>query len=873
MAELSPMMKQYFEIKNKNPDVILFYRLGDFYEMFFDDAKLASKELDLILTGRDCGLEERAPMCGVPYHSCEEYIAKLISKGYKVAICEQLEDPALTKGIVKRGITRVITPGTVMESSLLDAGQNNYICSLYTLEKKCGAAFCDVSTGKLLTTEVSGNNYTKSLLREIFTYSPTEIICNTLTTENKELCKELLDKLNIRPHTLSEDRFESVNDNFGRFFKDIDFENSEFANCVCAAAAVSGLMEYLKITQMNGLERIAAPKFYHGEQFMQIDYSTRKNLELFSVVQTGKTEGSLLWVIDKTNTAMGKRLLRSWLERPLLACNTIINRQSSISELIDNLPLRMDLGDALSPICDIQRIMTKVSYGSVKPKELYALGESFEKIPALKELLKDCRSVLLRDCYKNTDDLADLKDMILTAISKDAGLLVKEGGIFADGYNKEIDDLRLIINDSATVLAKIEAREKERTGIPKLKIGYNKVFGYYIEISNMYKELAPETYIRKQTLTGCERYITEELKSLEGTILGAKERCCKLEYDLYIQFVEQIASHLARIEQTARQISVTDALLSLANVAAENNYCRPEINNSGRIILKESRHPVAEQILKTTPFVPNDVYLDTNDNRTNIITGPNMAGKSTYMRQAALITIMAQAGSYVPCESAEIGIVDAVFTRIGAYDDLTTGQSTFMVEMNEVANIVKSATKNSLLIFDEIGRGTSTYDGMSIARAVIEYVTNKKVLGAKTLFATHYHELTEMENTLDGVKNYNIAVKKRGFDITFLRRIVPGGADESYGIEVAKLAGVPQPIILRAKEILSELEKGEKISFSQSSAQNKSNKQAENIQFEFESGIGSEIIDRLKTIDANTLTPIEALRVLYELCQQAKDTV
>ncbi len=870
MAELSPMMKQYFEIKEKYPNTLVFYRLGDFYEMFFEDAKIASQELDLTLTGRDCGLDERAPMCGVPFHSCDGYIAKLIQKGYKVAICEQVEDPALSKGLVKRDVVRVITPGTLIESSILDAGKNNYICSVFAKNKKCGIAFCDISTGKLTATQIEGHDFIKRVKNEILSCSPNEIICNSEVLKLKGISEYICERIGVEIEATEDADFDCSNSLFYEYFPNAELSESDYEQNICSISAVCGLMGYLKRTQMNGLERISVPKFYKGEQFMLLDFNTKRNLELLQTMHTGEKKGSLLWVLDKTQTAMGKRLLRTWIERPLLACNSIINRQNSVSELVHDVILRSDLSDALKPMIDIQRLMTKVTYGSVSPKEIYSLGLAFGQIPCIKNVIAKTSSRLLKDSYNKMDDLSDLHELIMTAISEKAPITSKDGGIFNEGYSKEADELRVIMNDSSSLLAKIEAREKEATGIPKLKIGYNRVFGYYIEVTNMYKDLVPETYIRKQTLTNCERYITQELKNLEGTILGARERCCKLEYDLFQVFVKQISAHLLRIEQTIDAIAVVDVLMSLAQVASDNRYCRPEVNNSGKIIVKESRHPVVELLLKNTPFVPNNIYLDNDSNRTAIITGPNMAGKSTYMRQAALITIMAQIGSYVPAESAEIGITDAVFTRIGASDDLTTGQSTFMVEMNEVANIIKSATKNSLLILDEIGRGTSTYDGMSIARSVLEYVTDKKTLGAKTLFATHYHELTILENLMDGVKNYNIAVKKRGFDITFLRRIVPGGADESYGVEVAKLAGIPESIIMRAKEVLSELE-GQ--SDSKPITRNVSqNTNSEETLFSLLDTGNNKIIDELRNIDINTLTPIEAMKKLYDLVSMAKDT-
>ncbi|MDD5795797.1 MAG: DNA mismatch repair protein MutS [Oscillospiraceae bacterium] len=864
MAELSPMMKQYFSIKNENKDSILFFRLGDFYEMFYEDAKIASKELELTLTGRDCGQEERAPMCGVPFHSCESYIARLVAKGYKVAICEQTEDPATAKGIVKRDIIRVITPGTVLESSMLDESKNNYICCAYSNLGKIALCFCDISTGQLYCVSFFAKDSTDELKNYLTSYSPKEILIGGEIVNIKGLDVFIRDKLSAGVEMLSDDEFailtckDMVQKQFGSEFEKIK-DNSEIIS------ALGALLSYLQNTQKTGLERISHIELLSDNQFMKLDYNTQRNLELTSTMRSKEKKGSLLWVLDHTKTAMGKRLIRAWIEQPLMNLTAILNRQNAVEELVNDTVLRLELTSALVGVFDIERLMTKIVYGSANARELRSLAGAMERLPKISNLLSGVKSKLLHSLFENLDTLEDIYTLIDEAIVEEPPFSVREGGMIKKGYNKELDSVSNDMNNSTELLAQIENEQRELTGIPKLKVGYNRVFGYYIEVSNSYKDKVPDNYVRKQTLTNCERYIIQDLKNLEGRILGAKDRAMAMEYTLFDNIRKQVASNLDRIQKTANSIANIDVLCSLANVAADNRYVKPEVNLSKVIRLKDSRHPVIETLLTDVPFVPNDVYLDDQCNRAAIITGPNMAGKSTYMRQVALIVLMAQMGSFIPASSAEIGLVDSIFTRVGASDDLASGQSTFMVEMSEVAHIVKNATDKSLLILDEIGRGTSTFDGMSIARAVLEYVSDKKTLGAKTLFATHYHELTVMEKLLDGVKNYNIAVKKRGDDITFLRRIVPGGADDSYGIEVAKLAGIPNSIIKRAKQILKELETDNKKDYSQELLNVPESKEQEDMQLSLIPSADSAITEKLKNTDINTLTPIEAMNLLYEL--------
>ena len=861
MAELSPMMKQYFQIKEENKDSILFFRLGDFYEMFYDDAKLASKELELTLTGRDCGQEERAPMCGVPFHSAESYIARLVSKGYKVAICEQTEDPAKAKGLVRRDIIRVITPGTVMESSMLDESENNFICSAYSDKNHIGIVFCDISTGQLFVSQLKADSSFTELKDQITSYSPKELLISGRLTSNKVLRMYIKDKLPSAAVSEPDESRCGLIDCTSALREHFSEDNmAKISDMPEVIIALGVLMSYLKDTQKTGLERIDTIEFYAVDRYMKLDYNTRRNLELTRTMIAKEKKHSLLWVLDKTKTAMGKRLMKFWVEHPLMSVTDILRRQSAVEELVNDTVNRLELTAGLTGIFDIERLMTKIVYGSANARELRSLCQALSNLPTLKGFLQPFKSNLLRKLCKDIDPLDDIRELIDSAIVDDPPFSVREGGLIREGYSQPLDEIKRDMTDSTSLLARIEAEQKEKTGIPKLKVGYNRVFGYYIEVTNSYKELVPETYIRKQTLTNCERYITPELKELESRILGAKDRSTAIEYELFTAVREEVAMNLDRIERTAKAIAELDVLVSLANVASDNRYTRPEINQGSIIRLKESRHPVVEALLRDSLFVPNDVILDNSENRIAIITGPNMAGKSTYMRQVALIVIMAQMGSFVPASYAEIGIADAVFTRVGASDDLASGQSTFMVEMNEVANIVSHATSKSLLILDEIGRGTSTYDGMSIARAVLEYVADKRKLGARTLFATHYHELTVMEELLDGVKNYNIAVKKRGDEITFLRRIVPGGADESYGVEVAKLAGLPDSIIERAKDILAEL----------NSADGGVNREPapvreESMQLSLMPSSDGMLEKKLRAIDVNTLTPIEAMNILYEL--------
>lgn len=870
--KLSPMMEQYFEIKNQYPGVLLFFRLGDFYEMFFDDAKIASEELDLVLTGRDCGQEERAPMCGVPFHSADNYIAKLVSRGYKVAICEQLEDPKQVKGIVKRDVIRIITPGTVIEGNMLDDSVNNYLCSICKGENETGICFADVSTSEFHITVLNGEDLENQIIDQLSVYQPKEILVNSLALDLTNVAKFTKSRLDTELQLLDDEKFDfetSASLILETLNKD-EISSLELGHSKVAVSALGVVIDYLKeVQKKDEIETPSEIEFFDKEEFMKLDISARRNLELTKSMMGGDKKHSLLWVIDKTKTAMGKRMIRSWLERPLMSISKITKRQNAIGELADDFEKRDKLRNSLSGINDIERLMTRITYGTANAKELKALESTISKLPAIKEEVASSSSALLKEVENNIDLLEDIKELISNAITEEPPFTLREGGMIKAGFNEEIDSLKAIMEDGAGIIASIEAEQRELTGIPKLKVGYNRVFGYYIEVTNSYKDLVPETYIRKQTLTNCERYITQELKELEGKILGAKDREIALEYEVFCGIRNTVAGEIERFHKTAKALATLDVLASLAEVAVNNNYVCPTINNEGIIDIKDGRHPVVETLLGGAPFVPNDTLLDKNDNRCSIITGPNMAGKSTYMRQIALIVLLAQIGSFVPARTANIGIVDAIFTRVGASDDLATGQSTFMVEMNEVSTILKNATENSLIILDEIGRGTSTFDGMSIARAVLEFVCKKKTLGAKSLFATHYHELTVMEGMLDGVKNYSIAVKKRGDDITFLRRIVRGGADESFGIEVAKLAGVPNTVVKRAKVILKELEQNTpKIEFK---AESEVVEEDDEIQYNFAINGKNEIIEILKTIDVNTLTPIEAMQTLYDLKKKSEE--
>ena len=862
MAELSPMMQQYLEIKNQHKDEILFYRIGDFYEMFFDDAVTASRELDLTLTGKQCGLAERAPMCGVPFHSYEGYVARLIAKGYKVAICEQVEDPAKAKGLVKRDIIRVVTPGTVIESSMLQDDRNNYIASLYLKGKKAGLCFADVSTGTAHITELTADKIAPAVITELCRYHPSEVLLNPGLLDCREVTAYIKKNMSCSVELVEDERYapglvaSALEEQFGRDWP----QTTGIAAEGLVRFAMAALLEYLHDTQIKGVERLKTVITYNEAQFMRLSPVTRANLELTETLRGREKRGTLLWVLDKTSTAMGKRLLRTWIEQPLLSSDAINHRLDAVESLVNQTVQRGDLIEELHYIADLERMMTRTVYGSATPKEIYAMAQTCERLPSLRQQAESCGCAELSEIVSRIDPLSDIKDKIYAAVDPDAPSTLKDGGVIAKGYHPEVDELRSIRDNTKGVLAQLETRLRQETGIPKLKIGYNHVFGYFIEVSNSYKNLVPETYIRKQTLTSGERYITQELKELESKILGAHERLISLERRLFDELLESIGAQLDRIQRTANAIAQLDVLAALAQVAAENNYCRPVVDDSDVLTITEGRHPVVEQVLKGSMFVPNDTTLNCTTDRCLIITGPNMAGKSTYMRQVALIVLMAQMGSFVPAQSAQIGIVDRLFTRIGASDDLASGQSTFMVEMTEVADILKNATPRSLLILDEIGRGTSTFDGMAIARAVLEYAADRKRLGAKTLFATHYHELTDIEQALPGVKNFNIAVKKRQGDMIFLRKIVPGAADDSYGIEVAKLAGIPDRVITRAREILKDLESGAPERAKPAAAPVSDQVSMLDMQ-------SDELRRALEAITVETLTPIEALNQLYQLKQ------
>ena len=871
MADYSPMMKQYFEMKEKYPNTILFFRLGDFYEMFFNDAKTVSQELELTLTGRDCGQEERAPMCGVPFHSAESYIAKLVAKGYKVAICEQLEDPKLAKGIVKRDVIRVITPGTVLENSMLDETRNNFLCSLCYEEGGLGLCFGDVSTGDLTADQVlAPDDATLLHILEdrLARYNPSEILLNPQAMDLTGLADFIRDKLQASVECQAEELYQDldhVQQAVSRQFGGKSLQQLELSDKPLAVKALGAMLDYLSRTQITGLERMNEIEIGADAGVMGLDFNARRNLELTETLRSKEKKGSLLWVLDRTKTAMGKRLIKTWLEQPLLSPARITRRQNAVEELFKNPQLLDDMVQQLTGIFDLERIMTRIVYGSANGRELRSLSAAVKRLPGLKELLGNCQATLLCQLNQELDSLEDVAQLIDSAIVDDPPFTIREGGIIREGYNAELDEVKRDMNGGRELIAAVEARERERTGIPKLKTGYNRVFGYYIEVSNSYKDQVPEDYIRKQTLTNGERYITQELKDLENRILGAHDKSIALESKLFEEVRQHVAAQLSRVQTSAKAVAVLDVLCSFAVVSVKNDYTRPVINMSGKLYLKDGRHPVVEALLHDTPFVPNDVDMDMNENRVAIITGPNMAGKSTFMRQTAIITIMAQIGCFVPAAVAEVGIVDSIFTRVGASDDLSAGQSTFMIEMSEVADILKNATQNSLIIFDEIGRGTSTFDGMSIARAVLEYVHDKKLVGAKTMFATHYHELTALEDILPGVKNFNIAVKKRGDDITFLRRIVRGGADDSFGIEVAKLAGVPDKVIKRAKQVLTELEKngGE----TQRPSHHRFSE--EPVQLTMDSADGA-VLQKLRSLDVNALTPIQCMNTLFELSSMLK---
>ena len=870
MAEMTPMMQQYLQIKEQNKDCILFFRLGDFYEMFFDDAKIASKELELTLTGRDCGQAERAPMCGVPFHSYESYVARLVSRGYKVAICEQTEDPSLAKGLVRREIIRILTPGTVIEGSMLDESKNNYLAVLYATENEAdyGLCFCDCSTGEVHLTQLSGADLPVRVANELGRFSPSEILINRTASACKSLQEFVDRRLNIKAEVRSDVEFDSLaaQDTVLRHFRSVALSALQLEDKPAAVCALGCALRYLNSTQMNGLERINKLDVYSDAQYMKLDITARRNLELVETMRSQEKRGSLLGVLDRTRTAMGKRLLRSWIEQPLVQLAPITRRLNAVDELASNSLMRGDLQELLAEIYDLERIMTRVVYGSANGRELRSLQQTLSLMPAIRQVLATVTSTELVSIRESIDPLQDVCELISSAIVDEPPFSVREGGMIRNGYNEELDELQAIMSDGKGILTRIELEEKEKTGIKTLKVGYNRVFGYYIEVSRLYSDQVPDHYIRKQTLANAERYITQELKELEARVLGAKDRAVALEYQLFTKIREAAADQLARIQSTAECLARLDVLTSLAEVAVRQNYCRPDVDLSGRIDIQNGRHPVVEA-LSDVPFVPNDTHLNSGDNRVALITGPNMAGKSTYMRQTALIVLMAQIGSFVPAASAHIGVVDKIFTRVGASDNISQGESTFMVEMSEVATILRNATSQSLIVFDEIGRGTSTFDGMSIARAVLEYVANPKRIGAKTLFATHYHELTSMEEEIDCIKNYNIAVKKRGDDVTFLRRIVRGPADDSYGIEVAKLAGINDEVVQRAKEVLRTIEAGEvtpvkRVAVSAQPIDTSG-------QLSMLDAVDNPIITKLKELDVNILTPIEAMQILHELAKEA----
>ncbi|MEG0768665.1 MAG: DNA mismatch repair protein MutS [Ruthenibacterium sp.] len=859
---LSPMMQQYFAIKKQHPDKLLFFRLGDFYEMFFDDAILASKELELTLTGRDCGQEERAPMCGVPYHACETYLARLIAKGYKVAICEQMEDPALAKGLVRRDIVRVVTPGTVIESSMLQDDKNNYIASIYAENGTAGVCFADVSTGTAHVTCLTGGDLEGEIVSELCRFSPREVLINETVLSFKTVTEYIKRQLACAVELIERETYlpEACDAEMRMQFGEDYEKGTGVAGDGVSCKALSALIGYLKQTQIKGVERLKNVHIYAEAQYMQLSPVTRANLELTETMRGREKKGTLLWVLDKTQTAMGKRLMRSWVERPLVNVQAINSRLDGVEELFADSVVRADIADTLSRVFDIERLMTRTVFGSASPREVYALATTCEQLPRLLELTQMFQSAELTVLRTRMDPLTDVHDRILVSLDENAPVLLKEGNIIRPGANAEVDELRDIVHGGKGYLGALEAKLKEETGIRTLKIGYNRVFGYYIEVSKSFAGQVPMNFVRKQTLSTGERYITEELKELENKILGANDKLAVLERQLFDELLKDISAQLARIQMTAGAVAHLDVLCALAEIAVCNNYVRPDVHEGDELMIAEGRHPVIEQMLHGTLFVPNDTTLDCGDNRMLTITGPNMAGKSTYMRQTALIALMAQLGSFVPAKSCSMGPVDAVFTRVGASDDLSAGQSTFMVEMTEVAEILQYATPRSLVILDEIGRGTSTFDGMSIARAVVEHIADKELgLGCKTLFATHYHELTELENALDGVKNYNIAVKKRGDDITFLRRIVRGPADDSYGIEVAKLAGLPDCVIKRAKEVLKVLEADAP------NADRVTQLDFTNFEKFAETPVPGELVDKLRGVDVETLTPLEALNFLYEL--------
>ena len=880
VVSLSPMMQHYVKTKEENKDCVIFYRLGDFYEMFFDDAVTTSRELELTLTGKDCGLTERAPMCGVPYHAAEVYINRLVAKGYKVAICEQMEDPKEAKGMVRREVIRVVTPGTNLNTQALDETKNNYIMAVVYLSNRFGIAIADVTTGDFMVTEV---DKIRTLLDEVYKFSPAEIICNEAFCMSGVDLDEIKNRLNISLYPLESWYFDD--DLCVRTLKEHfhvgTLEGLGLKDYECATIGAGALLTYLLETQKNSLEHMRAITPYITDRFMVIDSSSRRNLELTEALREKVKRGSLLWVLDKTKTAMGARMLRSFIEQPLIDEDAINRRLDALEEINSREMDREEIREYLNPIYDMERLIGRVSYQSANPRDMISFKSSISMIPYIKQLVKSFSTEEMQCVYEDMDDLRDLYTLLESAIVEEPPLAMKEGGIIKDGYNENVDHFREAKTKGKSWLAELEAQEREKTGIRNLKIKYNKVFGYYLEVTNSFKDMVPDYYTRKQTLTNAERYITPRLKELEDMILGAEDKLYALEYELFVEVRNTISREVERIQRTAKAVAKLDTYISLALVASRNNFVRPKINTKGIIDIKNGRHPVVEKMIPNDMFIPNDTYLDNNKNRVSVITGPNMAGKSTYMRQTALIVLMAQIGSFVPAEKANIGIADRIFTRVGASDDLASGQSTFMVEMTEVANILRNATSRSLLILDEIGRGTSTFDGLSIAWAVIEYISNTKILGAKTLFATHYHELTELEGKLAGVNNYCIAVKERGDDIVFLRKIVKGGADKSYGIQVAKLAGVPDIVIERAKELVEELVSADiTAAVKDIASENKKTKTKPQVHLDevdleqislFDTVKDDDVLEELKNIDVSNLTPIDALNTIYKLQNKLKN--
>ena len=878
MTEYTPMMQHYLKTHEEYKDCILFYRLGDFYEMFFDDAKVVSKELELTLTGKSCGAEERAPMCGIPYHAAETYLTRLVKKGYKVAICEQVEDPKLAKGMVKREVTRVVTPGTTLNAQALDETKNNYIMCIAYIGDHYGISSADITTGDYYVTEVDSE---RKLLDEVNKYQPTEIICNEAFYISGIDIDDMKNRMGIVIYSLDAWYFsdETAQMTLKDHFKVRDLEGLGLADYDSGVVAAGALLKYLYETQKTTLSNLVAIHPYTTGKFMIIDSSTRRNLELVETLREKQKRGSLLWVLDKTRTAMGARTLRSFVEQPLIERTEIEERYDAIDEFNTNAITREEIREYLNPVYDLERLITRVTYQTANPRDLIAFRNSIHMLPPIKTLMSDFQSPLLKRLYEQLDTLDELYELIERSITAEPPLTLHDGGILKEGYNEEVDRLRKAKTDGKSWLADLEAKEREKTGIKNLKIKYNKVFGYYLEVTNSFKDMVPDYFTRKQTLANAERFITPELKELEDVILGAEDKLIVLEYELFREVRQKVADEVVRIQKTAKAVAQIDVFASLATVAEQNNYCRPKLNEKGLIDIKDGRHPVVERMIQNEMFVANDTYLDNGSNRVSIITGPNMAGKSTYMRQSALIVLMAQIGSFVPAKSAKIGIVDRIFTRVGASDDLASGQSTFMVEMSEVANILRNATSNSLLILDEIGRGTSTFDGLSIAWAVVEHISNPRLLGAKTLFATHYHELTELEGKLNSVNNYCIAVKEKGDDIVFLRKIVKGGADKSYGIQVAKLAGVPDNVIERAKEIVEELSNNDITEIVQNISAEGSSKRSkpklDEVDLEqislLDTMDNDTILNELKELDLGQMTPIEAMNKLYELQNKVKN--